>query len=213
MGIYFGDHGSRILNSGTMYGSVCLEGGDDRFEGQLGTVFGRIYGGDGNDWIASGQTYVIDGGNGNDTVYGGDGVDVIRGGAGNDRLDGGAGDDQLNGGAGRDTLIGGAGQDTFFFSTAPSWTTNVDTIIGFDPVDDAIALNNAVLTKVGANGPLKADAFHLGTKAQDREDRIIYDTATGSLYYDPDGTGAAAKFKLASVANKAALTLSDFVIV
>jgi serralysin len=213
MGIYFGDRGSRITNSGSMYGSVYLEGGDDRFEGELGSVYGRIHGGDGNDWIASGRAYAIDGGNGNDSIFGGGGVDVLRGGAGNDRLDGGAGNDALNGGAGRDVLIGGAGMDTFGFSTTPSWTTNIDTIVDFDPVDDRIAFNNAVLTKVGANGALKADAFHHGTKARDREDRIIYDGTTGSLYYDPDGTGPAAKFKLATVANKAALTLSDFFVV
>jgi serralysin len=58
-----------------------------------------------------------------------------------------------------------------------------------------------------------ADAFHLGAAAQDAEDRILYDQATGSLYYDPDGIGAAAAVKFAVVATRKALTLSDFYVI
>ena len=47
-------------------------------------------------------------------------------------------------------------------------------------------------------------------KQPTREDRIIYHKATGALYYDSDGTGAAAQVKIATLSNKAKLVLSRF---
>ncbi|WP_411886698.1 calcium-binding protein, partial [Polaromonas sp. YR568] len=55
----------------------------------------------------------LNGAVGNDTINGGDGNDLLYGEAGNDTLSGGAGDDCLAGGDGADTLDGGAGNDTF----------------------------------------------------------------------------------------------------
>ena len=49
----------------------------------------------------------------------------------------------------------------------------------------------------------KADMFVNGKKAQDPEDRIVYDRKTGSLYYDQDGTGSQAQVKIATLGNKA----------
>ena len=70
-------------------------GGDEkRF--QIGTG--------GNDFLSgasSGKNYVLDGGNGSDT---------LRGNAGNDVLYGGAGQDVLEGGAGNDTFVGSASE-------------------------------------------------------------------------------------------------------
>ena len=68
-------------------------------------------------------------------------------------------------------------------------------------------------TAIGSAGKLKADAFHLGKKAADAEDRVIYDKGTGNLYYDADGTGKIAAIKLAVLANKATLKLSDFFVI
>ena len=69
----------------------------------------------GDDTLASrGINDVIDGGDGNDTLYG-DYVDVISGFGtlppGNDWLEGGAGNDSLYGGVGNDVLVGGTGND------------------------------------------------------------------------------------------------------
>lgn len=56
--------------------------------------------------------FMVDGGDGNDTITTGSGNDVIDGEDGNDRVSAGAGDDQMTGGDGNDKLDGGADNDT-----------------------------------------------------------------------------------------------------
>jgi Ca2+-binding RTX toxin-like protein len=117
----------------------------------------------------------------------------------------------LNGKGGADTLTGKAGQDRFLFNTALG-LTNVDRITDFSPVDDTIRLENAVFTALTTTGALAASAFKVGTAATTAAHRIVYDPATGSVYYDPDGTGAAAKKKFATLTTKPTLTNADFVV-
>lgn len=68
------------------------------------------------------DSYLIDGGAGNDTLIGGLGNNILQGGdgdddlssnyaKGNDQMDGGAGDDRISGGGGDDVIHGGAGSD------------------------------------------------------------------------------------------------------
>ena len=154
----------------------------------------------------------ITGGSGNDRLYGHTGNDVLRGAGGRDILLGDAGNDDLFGGVGNDVLTGGRGQDDFVFNTAPSGSTNFDRITDFSAVDDRILLENAVFTRLAAGG-LAASQFVLGTQAQDANDRIIYQRATGTLWYDRDGTGAAAKVAFADLADGTALTAADFLVI
>ncbi len=135
---------------------------------------------------------------------------ALTGNAGRNALYGLDGNDVLKGEAGNDTLTGGMGRDIFAFDTKANAKTNMDRIIDFKSVDDVFWFDNAVFTKIGSNGRLKADAFHLGKHAADREDRIIYDKGTGNLFYDPDGTGTSAQVKIAVLTNKAKVVLSDF---
>ncbi len=154
----------------------------------------------------------ISGGSGNDRLYGHTGNDVLRGAGGRDILLGDAGNDDLFGGVGNDVLTGGRGQDDFVFNTAPSGSTNFDRITDFSAVDDRILLENAVFTRLAAGG-LAASQFVLGAQAQDANDRIIYQRATGTLWYDRDGTGAAAKVAFADLADGTALTAADFLVI
>ena len=62
--------------------------------------------------ITVGSGTFDDTGNSN-LVLGSSGVDTIRGLGGNDCILGGGGDDSLNGGGGTDVCIGGPGTDTF----------------------------------------------------------------------------------------------------
>jgi Ca2+-binding RTX toxin-like protein len=59
-----------------------------------------------------GNTEIVTGTAGNDTLYGGQGLDRLTGGAGDDLLDGGTQNGEMSGGAGNDTLRGAAGADT-----------------------------------------------------------------------------------------------------
>jgi Ca2+-binding RTX toxin-like protein len=132
--------------------------------------------------------------------------------AGNDRLIGGEGNDKLAGGAGRNTLTGGVGKDAFVFTVMPT-AVDLDIIKDFSSTDDTFQFRQSIFTTIGSKGKLKADAFRLGASAADAEDQVIYHKAKGDLYFDPDGTGPEAQVRIAALSNKAALVLSDFLIV
>ncbi len=143
---------------------------------------------------------------GTNTLSGGGGDDGLDGGKGKDALFGGAGNDTLVGGAGADALTGGAGADTFVIATPGE----ADTIADFEAGIDTIELAGAAFD--AAAGALDPDAFHAGAAAEDAEDRIVYDQATGQLWFDADGAGAASPVLLAVVANRAALAHTEFLI-
>lgn len=62
-------------------------------------------------------------------------------------------------------------------------------------------------------GTLAASAFWVGSAAHLASDRIIYNSATGGLFYDADGTGAAAAVRFATVGTGLGLTNADFVVI
>jgi Ca2+-binding RTX toxin-like protein len=71
-----------------------------------------VNGGDGNDSIFTGDADdEARGDNGNDSIDGGAGRDYLLGGSDDDRIVGGAGNDSLSSGGGRNTLWGGEGDD------------------------------------------------------------------------------------------------------
>lgn len=158
----------------------------------------------------NGSGNTLNGTAGNDQISGLGGRDKLYGNAGNDRLDGGAGNDTLAGGAGADILTGGTGADIFVFD-AP-FAGAIDTITDFSPKDDTIRLENAIFTGL-PTGTLASSAFQIGTAAQDASDRVIYDPASGALYFDADGSGAAAAQQFAQLTPGLALTRADFSIV
>jgi Ca2+-binding RTX toxin-like protein len=118
-------------------------------------------------------------------------------------LETGNGIDTLVGGAGRDTIFGGSGNDIYVLDAAPG-ESNADLLIfekytvetaGFDE-SDHLWLDSAVMTALGAAGTFGTDdeRFHAGdgaTAGAEEDDRVVYDTATGNLYYDADGIGGA----------------------
>ena len=127
---------------------------------------------------------------------------------------GGAGSNVINGGLGNDVLTGGAGADYFVFNTALDGTANVDRITDFSTVYDTIRLENAVFTKLAATGTLGANNFKvIGSAPLDADDFILYDKASGYLYYDADGSGAGAAVKFALVGVNLALTSADFTVI
>ena len=115
-------------------------------------------------------------------------------------------------------MTGGAGYDYFVFDSALNTATNVDRITDFSPADvlspgDTIRLENAIFTALATPGRLAAAAFHTGAAAHDASDRIIYNSASGVLSYDADGTGAAAAIHFATLSPALAITNADFVVI
>ena len=120
-------------------------------------------------------------------------------GSGNNKLLGGAGNDTLIAGAGSDTLTGGTGNDVFSIGQVSTGflATALDAITDFTVSQDKLQLLSFVgLTFTGVGSSLTASQFHLGTAAVDADDFIIYNQATGNLYYDADGNGAGAQVQI-----------------
>lgn len=145
-----------------------------------------------------------------DSILGLGGNDVLVGLGGNDTLNGGSGNDKLYGKDGADILTGGTGRDIFVFDTAIS--SGVDKITDFLAVDDSIQLENAFFTGLSA-GSLTSSAFYIGAAAHDSSDRVVYDKASGALYFDADGTGSAAALQFAQLTAGTAVTRADFSII
>ncbi|WP_457660909.1 calcium-binding protein [Sinorhizobium medicae] len=139
---------------------------------------------------------------------------LLTGNSAANTFDGGAGDDHIYGALGNDTLIGSAGQDLFVFNTALNASSNVDTIVDFVIADDTIRLENGIFTAVVGTGALTAAQFASNTTglAADADDRIIYESDTGNLFYDADGDGAGGSVQFATLTANIAITAGDFLI-
>jgi len=199
--LLYGWGGNDTLVGGASRDRLYGSSGNDKLYGNGGND--RMYGGTGNDRL--------DGGAGRDYLVGGSGNDVLKGGDGNDTISAGSGNDVIYGGLGADLLIDSSGRDTFVFDTKLG-NGNVDTIRYFNHGPDTIRLDDAIFTKAGPKGWLKADAFHVGAKAADAEDRIVYDAKKGALYYDKDGAGGAAQVQFAKVGKYIKIMADDFYI-
>lgn len=195
------------LSGGGFAVTYTSESVDADHEGIAGRVFGRGTTGSDNLTVDS-----------SNMLYGLAGNDILRGNSSANTLYGDAGADDLFGGLGRDVLTGGAGNDTFQFNTALSSATNVDTITDFANArgnNDVIELENAVFKKLAATGVLNAGLFEANAtgKATDANDHIVYETDTGKLFYDADGSGKGAAVLFAVLNNHPKIDHTDFFIV
>lgn len=144
-------------------------------------------------------------------------VNNITGTAFNDKLTGNSNANVIEGGNGKDTLAGGGGADTFSYKSA---SEGGDIITDFSS-DDRISLSaagfgggltagvalktTAATTGVFVSGTAPST---LGTSAN-----ILYNTNTGVLSFDPDGTGSQTPIAIATLSSKPALTLDRIAIV
>ena len=125
---------------------------------------------------------------------------------------GNAGANILDGKAGSDFLAGLGGADTFAFTTTLG-AGNIDTVFDFVGGTDKIALDDAVFTALGGPGALNPNAFVTGAGAADASDRIIYNNATGQLFYDADGIGGTGPILFATLTGNPAIAASDFQVI
>jgi|GEM_PF-589780 len=224
-----GGEGNDNISGGSGDDTITGEAGDDALDGGGGND--NINGGDGNDNIKGGDgidTLVggdgadtIDGGDGADTIVGGKGDDSLIGGVGNDTIDGGLGDDTIDGGDGADTIVGGAGADSltggpgndqFVFNFS---TEGIDTIADFNATFDLILISASGFGGGLTAGTLPAADFAFGAGVNtpgDATDRFIYNTTTGELRFDPDGTGPQPTVLFAVLTGNPALANTNIVI-
>ncbi len=146
-------------------------------------------------------------------------ANIITGNAVTNILNGAAGNDRLLGKGGKDTLTGGTGTDKFVFDTALG-TGNIDTITDFVSGTDKILLDDDIFTALGITGTatgvaLTTGKFHAGASALDTLDRIVYNSSTGALYYDANGSVSGQNVQIALIGTSTHPTLaaSDFLIV
>ena len=142
---------------------------------------------------------------------------LITGTSGANTLDGGAGNDTLNGGDGNDSLIGGAGADIYVFSGVTLPSNGTDTIT-FVVADDTLQFGRADVNAAAGAG-LSAGVIStgnivigLGAIAADADDYFLYNTSTGVLSFDADGSGGGNSVLLATLVGHPAITTADLVL-
>ncbi|MDQ8755946.1 hypothetical protein RCO27_06860, partial [Sphingosinicella sp. LHD-64] len=124
---------------------------------------------------------------------------------------GNAGGNVLDGKGGQDALVGLGGADAFTFTSALG-PDNIDQIVDMTVGTDKIYLDNTIFSTLG-DGALAAGAFRTGAAAIEADDRIIYDSSSGALFYDADGSGTGAAIQFASLSAGLALGAGDFLVI
>ena len=162
------------------------------------------------------RTITVDGGNRGNTVNAAslpaaDRI-IVHAGTGTDSVLDGAGNDILFAG-GRTTMSGGAGANEFVFSAAGR-----NTITDFRASSsDKLVVSNLGF-RLGLRGatqnpkrvPASLFVANATGKFTNATERFAYDTTSGRLFYDPDGSGGAASRQLiATLDNHPNLTVSD----
>ena len=210
----YGNDGVNVLTGGGGTDVLVGLGGNDVYYVDADDYVGEGAGG-GTDIVYTGVSYTLAAGQEveilSTTSNAGTGAIDLTGNELANTLYGNDGANLLDGGAGADVLVGLGGNDTFAFTTALGGG-NVD-VIGDFQTGDTIALDDAVFAGIGGLGALGAGVFVTGTGAGDADDRIIYNSATGQLFYDADGNGAGAQVQFASVSPGLTLAASDFVVI
>jgi Ca2+-binding RTX toxin-like protein len=193
-------------------------GGNDTIIGGSGG-FNTLVGGLGDDTFiisTTGDTIVEASGEGIDSVqtsaivhrlganienlsYIGTGDAILFGNAENNTIVGGVGLDIIHGLGGVDTLTGGVGSDYFFFDGS----TGTDTITDFTSADN-IFLSTASYGAV--QGTLQFVANGVATTA---DSTILFNSTTGLVQFDADGSGGNAAVDVVILAGGASIVAGD----
>ena len=197
--------------------------GDDLLDGERGADM--MLGGAGND------TYRVDhvrdaigesAGGGIDTVISmlrdftlpANVENLVLGGTGRQHGSGNDLANTINGNVAANILTGGGGADRFVFDDALG-PANVDTVTDFASGSDKLVLDHLVFDGL-AFGTLAAASFRAGPDLQAgvaTTDRVFFDTTTGTLSFDADGSGAGAAVVFATIAVGHAVVASDIIVI
>ncbi|MFI0846903.1 calcium-binding protein [Mesorhizobium sp. IMUNJ 23232] len=233
-----GRGGNDVLISGGGDDQLHGEDGNDVLDGGAGRD--RFEGGDGFDTISyasadKGVRFALDntfagtgdaegdnqqgmealaGSNFDDVLRGDSLANKLTGRGGADLLAGGDGNDVLFGGAGKDSLSGGGGNDRFDYLAL---SDGGDTIREFQNVtgnNDTLRFDGDVFGGL-AKGALAAKHFvaNAAGVATTLDQHFIYETDTGILRYDANGSAAGGVTVIATLTGAPGLTAADFLII
>jgi Ca2+-binding RTX toxin-like protein len=187
--------------------------------------------------VAAAATFDV--GFGDDTLVAGGGDDYLFGGSGSDVLFGEAGNDTLQGGTQRDTLVGGEGADVFLYQFKSDLNganaSTADIITDFQSGEDKLFFSRGVggfAFELRPGVPTTEISFEqfivlqegsyngavVNTQAPTTVGPVlVYEEASGVLWYDSDGGGSNPADIVASMARPDStiptLTRTDIVIV
>jgi Ca2+-binding RTX toxin-like protein len=91
-------------------------------------------------------------------------------------------------------------------------------VLDFEHGTDELVFDSSYFRTMGAPGPwLEGDErFHAAagaTSGHDTDDRLVYNTSTGALYYDADGSGSASSSIVATFQGIPTITASDVTVI
>ena len=187
--------------------------GRDSYRGEAGfdaVDFGRYFGASGptsgirvNLTLTSGQ--IQNDGFGN--VENATSIEAIWGTGLGDSVRGGAASEEMYLSTGRDTMTGGGGSDTFVWENRLEFGQG-DVVTDFSatgPGADTLAFYTPDIA--GMTTTLR---LVNGTAATTAQATFIYNAVNDTLFWDPDGTGAAAALAIVRLTNVAALSSANF---
>ncbi|WP_172970091.1 CARDB domain-containing protein, partial [Microcystis aeruginosa] len=214
-----GGEGNDILDGGIGNDRLAGGPGDDTYIVDSSRDVAIENAGQGQDTIKSSVNYTLTvnienitltgnanidgtGNNLDNLITGNSGNNLLKGLDGNDTLIGSAGNDTLIGGKGNDILTGGDGSDSFLFGSGAIFNTSdfgVDSISDFTKGSDKIILSktsfNALISTIGNS--LQAAEFATINDAANElalvgssNAKIVYNLATGNLFYNQNGATA-----------------------
>ena len=226
-----GGAGEDILDGGTGADTLAGGTGNDLYAvDNLGDVVSEA-GGNGLDRVVSSVTHTLAvgvenlgltgtaalAGTGNasrNRLDGNAGANLLSGLAERDVLVGGAGNDTLVGGAGFDRLYGEGGLDVFRYGAAAE---GGDIIYGFVAADDGFQVSRGGFgggLAVGALPAARFTASAAGTSAAPPgTGGFAYDTDSGRLSWDANGSAAGGVTLLATLIGAPTLTAADFAVI
>ena len=135
--------------------------------------------------------------------------DALVGDSGNNILEGGAGTDRLTGGIGVDSLAAGPGLDGFIYNSPAE---GGDLIADFNPAEGDIIMVSASGFGGGLATGTVLTAFVSGPAPipSATEGTFLYNTNTGNLSFDVDGSGPGAATQIATLQGIPELTADRF---
>ncbi|MBX9256847.1 calcium-binding protein [Desmonostoc muscorum CCALA 125] len=216
-----GSKGDNLLDGGDGNDSLSISGYsqfDEDFFGGYSTFNSRSDGDNTLNGGAGDDTLSVSGSSGDNLLFGGDGNDFLSiSGYSSDPGDPyyfydsrSNGYNTLSGGAGNDTLIGASGIVTFVFN---SFNEGLDTIDDFN-LGQVIRVSAVGFGGGLSTGVLSASEFTIGTSATTSTQRFIYNSTTGALFFDQDGSAAGfTQVQFALVTAALSLTNNNFAVV